>query len=81
MNRPAGRSAILYPTTFAEAEKAKVEVRDPVAGGGRRQPEAGDPAPRNLYKLNNLMVGDRATLERMGPPPPPAVSWDRKILR
>jgi hypothetical protein len=33
MNRPGGRSAILYPTTFAEAEEAWIEVRDPIAAG------------------------------------------------
>ena len=56
-----GRSAILYPTTSSEAEEAWIEVRDPVAGGGRALVVL---RPVDLYKLNNLISGGGGGRER-----------------
>ncbi len=54
---PGGSSAILYPTTAPEAEEAWIEVRDPVAGGGRGRVVL---RPVDLYKLANLISDGRA---------------------
>ncbi|MCR3884757.1 MAG: hypothetical protein NUK54_10345 [Methanothrix sp.] len=56
-----GRSAILYPTTSSEAEEAWIEVRDPVAGGGRALVVL---RPVDLYKLNDLISGGGGGRER-----------------
>ncbi|MDF0592987.1 hypothetical protein P0O24_05255 [Methanotrichaceae archaeon M04Ac] len=56
-----GRSAILYPTTSPEAEEAWIEVRDPVAGGGRARVVL---RPVDLYKLNDLISGGGGGRER-----------------
>jgi len=54
---PGGESAILYPTTAPEAEEAWIEVRDPVAGGGRARVVL---RPVDLYKLRDLISDGRA---------------------
>ncbi|MDD5767210.1 MAG: hypothetical protein PHW55_01310 [Methanothrix sp.] len=54
---PGGESAILYPTTAPEAEEAWVEVKDPLAGGGRARVVL---RPVDLYKLVNLISDGRA---------------------
>ena len=56
-----GRSAILYPTTSSEAQEAWIEVRDPVAGGGRARVVL---RPVDLYKLNDLISGGGGGRER-----------------
>ena len=56
-----GSSAILYPTTSSEAEEAEIEVRDPVAGGGRALVVL---RPVDLYKLNDLISGGGGGRER-----------------
>lgn len=54
---PGGESAILYPMTDPQAEEAEIEVRDPVAGGGRGRVVL---RPVDLYKLANLISDGRA---------------------
>jgi 5-methylcytosine-specific restriction enzyme subunit McrC len=54
---PGGRSAILYPTTDPQAEEAEIEVRDPVAGGGRARVAL---RPVDLYKLTDLISDGRS---------------------
>jgi len=58
---PGGESAILYPTTAPEAEEEWIEVRDPVAGGGRARVVL---RPVDLYKLRDLISDGRARASR-----------------